>query len=213
MGLAFHVRDPQHLIGDTVDLGITVALIPTSMAGVSIGRRHIPAHHAFMNGPNSGKDVFIPMEMLIGGQPMIGHGWRMLVECLAAGRGISLPALSAGGIKLAARTTGAYSRVRKQFGVPVNKFEGVQEGLARIAGSAYLMESMRRLTAVCVDMGENPSVISAFAKLHATEMMRRCINDAMDIHGGKAIIGGPRNYLSNIYHAMLVSITVEGPTS
>jgi len=210
MGLAFRVRDPDHLLGDTVDLGISVALIPTATPGVNIGRRHLPVGQAFMNGPNSGKDVFIPMDWLLGGQTRIGQGWRMLVECLAAGRGISLPALSAGGIKLAARTTGAYSRIRKQFGVPVGKFEGVQEGLARIAGSAYLMESMRRLTAVAIDMGEKPSVLSAIAKSHATEMMRKVINDAMDIHGGKGIIEGPRNYLANVYHAMPVSITVEG---
>jgi len=210
MGLAFRVRDPDHLLGDAEDLGITVALIPTNLPGVNIGRRHLPVGQAFMNGPNSGRDVFIPMDMLIGGQARIGQGWRMLVECLAAGRGISLPALSAGGIKLAARATGAYGRVRKQFGVPVGKFEGVQEGLARIAGSAYLMESMRRLTAVAIDMGEKPSVLSAIAKFHATEMMRKTINDAMDIHGGKGIVEGPRNYLANVYHAMPVSITVEG---
>ena len=210
MGLAFRASDPDHLLGNTEDLGITVALIPTNTPGVKIGHRHLPAHQAFQNGPNSGDGVFIPMDQLIGGQKNIGHGWRMLVECLAAGRGISLPALSAGGMKFAARTTGAYARVRKQFGLPVGKFEGVQEGLARIAGLAYLMESMRRLTAVAIDMGEKPSVLTAIAKYHATEMMRKVINDAMDIHGGKGIIGGPRNYLANIYHAMPVSITVEG---
>ncbi len=210
MGLAFRVRDPDGLLGETVERGISVALIPTDTPGVNIGRRHLPVGQAFMNGPNSGKDVFIPMEWLLGGQARIGEGWRMLVECLAAGRGISLPALSAGGIKFAARTTGAYSRIRKQFGVPVGKFEGVQEALARIAGYAYLIESMRRLTAVAIDMGEKPSVLSAIAKSHATEMMRKVINDAMDIHGGKGIIEGPRNYLANVYHAMPVSITVEG---
>jgi acyl-CoA dehydrogenase len=210
MGLAFRVRDPDGLLGGEVERGISVALIPTATPGVNIGRRHLPVGQAFMNGPNSGQDVFIPMEWLIGGEARIGQGWRMLVECLAAGRGISLPALSAGGIKLAARTTGAYGRIRKQFGVSVGKFEGVQEALARIAGAAYLMESMRRLTAVAIDMGEKPSVLSAIAKFHATEMMRKVINDAMDIHGGKGIIEGPRNYLANIYHAMPVSITVEG---
>jgi acyl-CoA dehydrogenase len=210
MGLALRVQDPDHLLSDVEDRGITVALIPTDLPGISIGRRHLPVNQAFMNGPNSGKDVFIPMDMLIGGQERIGQGWRMLVECLAAGRGISLPALSAGGVKLAARTTGAYSRVRKQFGVSIGKFEGVQEALARIGGYAYLVESMRRLTAVAVDMGEKPSVLSAIAKFHATEMMRKVINDALDVHGGKAIIEGPRNYLSNVYHALPVSITVEG---
>ncbi len=210
MGLAFKVFDPNHLLSEKEERGITVALIPTSTPGVTIGRRHLPVRQAFMNGPNSGKDVFIPMDWVIGGEARIGQGWRMLVESLSAGRGISLPALSAGGMKLAARATGAYSRVRKQFGLPVGKFEGVQEGLARIAGSAYLMESMRRLTAVAIDMGEKPSVLSAIVKYHATELMRRAINDAMDIHGGKGIIEGPRNYLANIYHALPVSITVEG---
>lgn len=210
MGLAFRVQDPDHLLGEKEDYGITAALIPTSTAGVEIGRRHLPAEQAFMNGPNSGKDVFIPMDWIIGGQERIGQGWRMLMESLAAGRGISLPALSAGGVKFAARTTGAYARVRKQFGVPVGKFEGVQECLARMAGFAYLAESLRRLTAVAIDAGEKPSVISAIAKSHATEMMRSAINDAMDIHGGKAIIAGPRNYIANVYHAMPVSITVEG---
>ncbi len=210
MGLAFRVLDPDHLLGEADEHGITVALIPTDTPGVEIGRRHLPAHQAFMNGPNSGKDVFIPMDWIIGGQERIGQGWRMLMESLAAGRGISLPALSTGGVKLAARTTGAYGRVRKQFGLSVGKFEGVQEALGRIAGFAYLMESMRRLTAVAVDMGEKPSVLSAIAKSHATDMMRQAINDAMDIHGGKAICDGPRNYLANVYHAMPVSITVEG---
>jgi acyl-CoA dehydrogenase len=210
MGLAFRARDPDHLLGDTEELGITCALIPTDTPGVEIGRRHLPVHQAFMNGPTRGTDVFIPMEQLIGGEQYIGQGWRMLMECLAAGRGISLPALSAGGIKFAARTTGAYSRVRKQFNVPVGKFEGVQEALARIGGFAYLMESMRRLTTVALDMGEKPAVLSAIAKFHATEMLRRATNDAMDIHGGKGIIGGPRNYLANAYHALPVAITVEG---
>lgn len=210
MGLAFRVRDPDHLLGAADEHGITVALVPTDTPGVNIGRRHLPAHQAFMNGPNSGTDVFIPMEWIIGGQARIGQGWRMLMESLAAGRGISLPALSTGGIKLAARATGAYGRIRKQFGVPVGKFEGVQEHLGRVAGFAYLMESLRRLTAVAVDMGEKPSVLSAIAKFHATEMMRHAVNDAMDIHGGKAICDGPRNYLANVYHAMPVSITVEG---
>jgi len=210
MGLAFRVLDPDHLLGEADAHGITVALVPTNTSGVDIGRRHLPAHQAFMNGPNTGTDVFIPMDWIIGGQERIGQGWRMLMESLAAGRGISLPALSTGGIKLAARATGAYGRVRKQFGVSVGKFEGVQEHLGRIGGFAYLMDSLRRLTAVAVDMGEKPSVLSAIAKFHATEMMRQSINDAMDIHGGKAICDGPRNYLANVYHALPVSITVEG---
>ncbi len=210
MGLAFRVRDPEHLLGASEDLGISLALIPTSTPGVVIGRRHLPAHQAFMNGPTSGRDVFIPMDWLIGGQARIGQGWRMVVECLAAGRGISLPALAAGGIKLAARTTGAYARVRKQFGAPIGKFEGVQESLARIAGHAYLIESMGRLTAVAIDMGEKPAVLSAIVKYHATEMLRRVVNDAMDIQGGKGLIAGPRNTLANMYHGLPVGITVEG---
>lgn len=210
MGLAFRVRDPEHLLGASEDLGISLALIPTSTPGVVIGRRHLPAHQAFMNGPTSGRDVFIPMDWLIGGQARIGQGWRMVVECLAAGRGISLPALAAGGIKLAARTTGAYARVRKQFGAPIGKFEGVQESLARIAGHAYLIESMGRLTAVAIDMGEKPAVLSAIVKYHATEMLRKVVNDAMDIQGGKGLIAGPRNTLANMYHGLPVGITVEG---
>jgi len=210
MGLALRVRDPDHLLGDEEDCGITVALVPTKTPGVEIGRRHYPVHQAFMNGPNRGKDVFIPLEWIVGGEAQIGRGWRMLVESLAAGRGISLPSLSAGGIKFLARVSGAYGRVRKQFGLSVGKFEGVQEALARIAGSAYMAESLRRVTAVAVDMGEKPSVITAIAKLHATTMMRHAINDAMDIHGGKGICEGPSNYMANIYHAMPVSITVEG---
>ncbi|MCB2107397.1 MAG: acyl-CoA dehydrogenase, partial [Rhodobacteraceae bacterium] len=210
MGLALQTHDPDHLLGDVDDLGITVALVPTDTPGVEIGRRHYPVHQAFLNGPNKGKDVFIPFDWVIGGQDNVGKGWRMLMDSLAAGRGISLPSLSAGGAKFCARTTGAYGRVRKQFKVPVGKFEGVQEALARIGGRAYMAESMRRLTAIAVDMGEKPSVLSAIAKLHGTDMLRATINDAMDVHGGKGICDGPSNYLANVYHAMPVSITVEG---
>jgi acyl-CoA dehydrogenase len=210
MGLALNVRDPDKVLGEVEDLGITVALVPTRTPGIEIGRRHVPAHQAFMNGPNSGTDVFIPFDWVIGGEAQVGKGWRMLMESLAAGRGISLPSLAAGGTKFCAHTTGAYARVRKQFKLPIGKFEGVREPLARIAGFAYMTESMRRFVAAGIDAGEKPSVLSAIAKLHTTSMMRDAVNDAMDIHGGKGICDGPSNYLSNVYHALPVSITVEG---
>lgn len=210
LGLAFRLVDPDHLLGDKEDLGITLALIPTKTPGVEIGRRHFAVRQGFQNGPNSGKDVFIPMDWVIGGQEGVGQGWRMLMDCLSAGRSISLPSLSAGAAKLAARTTGAYARVRKQFRVPIGRFEGVEEALARIAGNTYLLEAARRVTAMAVDQGEKPAVLSAIVKYHATERMRRTIDDAMDIHGGRAICDGPSNYLANAYYAVPVSITVEG---
>lgn len=210
LGLAFKLHDPDHLLGDTFDLGITVALVPTGTPGVKIGRRHWPSRQAFMNGPNSGDDVFMPLDWIIGGPENAGKGWRMLVESLAAGRAISLPSLSTGAAKYAARTTGAYARVRKQFNLPVGFFEGVKLPLARIAGSAYLLDAAREITAVAVDQGEKPSVLSAILKYHATERMRTCVNDAMDIHGGKAICDGPQNYMLPTYLAVPVGITVEG---
>ena len=210
MGLAFHLYDPDHVLGGEEDLGITVALVPTDTPGVTIGRRHYPALQAFQNGPNSGTDVFIPMDWVIGGRERVGQGWRMLMESLATGRSISLPSLSTGAVKFCARTTGAYARVRKQFNLPVGKFEGVQEALARIAGHAYLLDAARQITAGAIDKGEKPAVLSAIMKYHATMRMRSAINDAMDVHGGKAVCDGPKNYLSNIYYALPVSITVEG---
>lgn len=210
MGLAFHLYDPDHVLGGEEDLGITVALVPTDTPGVTIGRRHYPALQAFQNGPNSGTDVFIPMDWVIGGRERVGQGWRMLMESLATGRSISLPSLSTGAVKLCARTTGAYARVRKQFRLPVGKFEGVQEALARIAGHAYLLDAARQITAGAIDKGEKPAVLSAIMKYHATMRMRSAIDDAMDVHGGKAVCDGPKNYLSNIYYALPVSITVEG---
>lgn len=210
LGLAFKLYDPEHLLGDKSELGITLALIPTSHPGVNIGRRHFPLNMAFQNGPNWGKDVFIPMDWVIGGRQYVGQGWRMLMECLAAGRSISLPALSTGGGKLAARATGAYARIRKQFKVPIGAFEGVEEALARIAGNAYLMEAVRVMTAGAVDSGERPSVVSAIAKYHLTERLRQSINDAMDIQGGSGICMGPRNLLARIYQSIPISITVEG---
>ncbi len=209
LGLAFKAYDPDHLLGSKEELGITCALVPTNTPGIEIGRRHNP-NSAFQNGPNSGKDVFIPFEWLIGGQERIGQGWRMLVESLSAGRGISLPSLSAGAGKMASRMTGAYARVRKQFHLPIGKFEGVEEALARIGGLTYMMDAGRLLSATMIDIGEKPSVVSAILKYHNTEAMRQVINDAMDVHGGRGICLGPSNYLARPYQAIPVSITVEG---
>ena len=210
LGLAFKAYDPDHLVGQQEDLGITVALIPTHLPGVEIGRRHLPAMQVFQNGPNWGRDVFIPMDYIIGGQERLGQGWKMLMTALAAGRGISLPSLSAAGAAYAARTTGAYARIREQFNVPIGKFEGIEEPLARIAGTAYLLDAARRLTCAALNQGHHPAVISGIMKLHATERMRIAIDDAMDIHGGKAVIDGPQNYLGNLYRSVPVGITVEG---
>ncbi len=210
LGLAFKLYDPDHLIGEREERGITLALIPTDTPGIDIGSRHFPLNQAFMNGPNRGKDVFIPMDWIIGGQARIGEGWRMLMECLADGRSISLPALSTGAGKLSARTCGAYAAVRKQFKTPIGKFEGISEVLGRIAGNAYAMDAARGLTTLAVDTGEKPSVASAIVKYHLTERMRRVIDDAMDIHGGRGICMGPRNYLARVYQGIPISITVEG---
>ena len=210
LGLAFKLYDPDHLLGQKEELGITVALIPTDTPGITIGRRHIPLDIPFQNGPNSGRDVFIPADGIIGGPARAGQGWRMLMESLAAGRSISLPALSTGAGKLACRATGAYARIRKQFKTPIGRFEGVEEALARIAGSTYLMDAARVMTAGAVDQGEKPSVISAMIKYHLTELMRRAVNDAMDIHGGSAVVLGPSNFMARVYQAIPISITVEG---
>ena len=210
LGLAFKLYDPDHLIGEQEDIGITLALIPTGTEGVWIGNRHAPLNLPFQNGPNRGKDVFIPMDWVIGGQAQVGNGWRMLMESLAAGRSISLPALSAGAGKLSSRATGAYARIRKQFRTPVGKFEGVEEALARIAGHTYMMDAVRTMTAGAVDLGEKPSVISAIAKYNLTSVMRQVVNDAMDVQGGSGICLGPRNLLGRVYQAIPVSITVEG---
>jgi acyl-CoA dehydrogenase len=210
LGVAFKLYDPEHLVGDSTERGITLALIPTDTPGVNVGRRHFPLNSAFQNGPTSGRDVFIPLDYIIGGRDCIGQGWRMLMECLAAGRSISLPASATGGVKLAARTSGAYGRVRKQFRLPIGKFEGVEEALARIGGNAYMMDAARVLTAAAVDLGEKPSVISAIVKYHCTERGRVVINDAMDVHGGKGICLGPDNYLARAYQQTPIGITVEG---
>ncbi len=210
LGLAFKLYDPDGLLGDKPELGITLALIPTDTPGVTIGQRHFPLSQAFLNGPNSGRDVFIPLDWIIGGVERVGQGWRMLMECLADGRAISLPALSAGAGKLACRATGAYARVRTQFHQPIGRFEGVEEALARIAGLSYQMDAARLLTTTALDQGEKPSVISAIVKYHLTERMRRVVNAAMDIHGGSGICLGPRNILGRVYQAVPISITVEG---
>jgi acyl-CoA dehydrogenase len=210
LGLAFRLYDPDHLLGAREDIGITLALIPTKTPGVHIGRRHLPLNAVFMNGPNWGKDVFIPMDWVIGGREFAGQGWRMLMECLAAGRSISLPSSSAGAAKLALRTTSAYSRVRSQFKISIGKFEGIEEVLARIAGNTYAIDAARTMTAGSIDLGEKPSVISAIVKYHCTERGRQVINDAMDVHGGKGICLGPNNYLGRAYQQIPIGITVEG---
>ncbi|HYC47745.1 MAG TPA: acyl-CoA dehydrogenase [Burkholderiales bacterium] len=210
LGLAFRLYDPDHLLGGDEDLGITLALIPTDTPGVHIGRRHLPLNAVFMNGPNWGRNVFVPIESIIGGVQYAGQGWKMLMNCLAAGRSISLPASSVGSAKLATRTTGAYGRVREQFNVPIGRFEGVEEAIARITGNLYIMDAARVMTAGAVDLGEKPSVISAIVKYHLTERSRQVINDAMDVHGGKGICLGPSNYLGRAYQQIPIAITVEG---
>ncbi|MBI2312170.1 MAG: acyl-CoA dehydrogenase [Betaproteobacteria bacterium] len=210
LGLAFRLYDPDHLLGDNEDVGITVGLIPTSTPGVVIGRRHLPLNSAFQNGPTSGKDVFIPLDWVMGGRERVGQGWRMLMNSLAAGRSISLPANGTGMAKLCSRATGAYGRVRTQFRTPIGRFEGIEEALARIGGNTYMMDAARVMTAGAVDLGEKPAVASAIVKYHLTERARQVINDAMDVHGGKGICMGPRNYLARAYQQTPIAITVEG---
>ena len=210
VGLAFKLDDPEHLLGERTHLGITLALVPSTTPGVSLGTRHDQLHMAFMNGPIFGKDVFIPLEWIVGGPEMAGKGWRMLMECLTDGRAISLPALSTGTAKLAARVTGAYARVRRQFKVPVGQFEGVQEALAHLAGNTYAMDAARLVTLAALDQGQKPSVISAIVKYNLTERARQVMNDAMDVHGGAALSIGPRNPLGPYHSYPQMGITVEG---
>ncbi|WOX53996.1 acyl-CoA dehydrogenase FadE [Aeromonas sp. CD] len=210
LGLAFKLRDPDHLLGDEEELGITCALIPTHIKGVDIGRRHFPLNVPFQNGPTRGKDVFVPLDFIIGGPAMAGQGWRMLVECLSVGRGITLPSNSTGGVKMLALATGAYSRIRRQFKLPIGKMEGIEEPLARLGGNAYIMGAAANLTVTGIDLGEKPSVISAIVKYHLTDRAQKCIIDAMDIHGGKAICMGPNNYLARGYQGAPIAVTVEG---
>ena len=210
LGLAFRAFDPDGLLGDKQDLGISCALIPAITPGVEIGNRHLPVGAVFMNGPTRGMDVFIPMDWIIGGQQRLGQGWRMLMQSLAAGRAISLPSLGVAGGKMASLLTGAYSRIRTQFDVPIGYFGGIEEPLSRIAGRTYRMDAARLLTLIALDQGEKPGVLSAINKYQLTEGNRQCILDAMDVHGGKGIIQGPNNYLAHAYQALPISITVEG---
>lgn len=210
LGLAFKLYDPEALLGDKKALGITCALIPTDHPGIEIGDRHFPLNQAFLNGTTYGNDVFIPLDWIIGGVDYAGKGWRMLVECLSAGRGISLPALAAASGHVTQRMTGAYAYVRQQFGLPIGVFEGVQAAMGKIGGTNYTLESMRRLTVSALCQGKSPSVITAMTKYHMTEMGRQVMEQAMDVHAGKGIQLGPHNYLGHNYMATPVSITVEG---
>ena len=210
LGLAFKLYDPDHLIGDQDEYGITAALIPTSTEGVVVGRRHYPLSVAFQNGPTSGKDVFVPLDYIIGGQEMAGKGWKMLVELLSVGRAITLPSTAAGGGQAASYSTGAYAKIRRQFNTSISNFEGVGEALARIAGYTYTMNAAVAVTAGSIDQGEKPAVPSAILKYHCTELGRKVANDAMDVHGGKGVMMGPNNYLGRSYMATPIAITVEG---
>ncbi len=210
VGLAFRLFDPEGLLDKGEDVGITLALLPADHPGVNIGRRHTPTAMAFPNGPISGKDVFIPLEWIIGGAERAGQGWRMLMNCLSAGRAISLPASAAAGTKGILRATSAYARVRQQFGLPIGRMEGIEEPLARIIENAYVAEAARAVTASMVSAGEKPAVISALMKYQATEMARRSVNDALDIHAGRGVCDGPANYLLKAYQSTPVGITVEG---
>jgi len=210
LGLAFRLYDPDGLLGGAADIGITCALVPHDHPGVETGRRHFPLNAMFMNGPTRGTDVFMPLDFIIGGPAMAGQGWRMLMECLAAGRSISLPASNTGMSQLTARAVGAYARVRSQFRMPVGRFEGVEEALARIGGHTYLMDAARVMTAGAIDLGEKPSVVSAIVKYHVTERARQVVNDGMDVIGGKGICLGPSNFLGRAYQQVPVGITVEG---
>ncbi|MBO1518553.1 acyl-CoA dehydrogenase FadE [Oceanisphaera pacifica] len=210
LGLAFKLQDPEGLLGDKVNLGITCALIPTDMKGITIGRRHFPLNVPFQNGPTQGKNVFVPLNFIIGGPDMAGQGWRMLTECLSVGRGITLPSTGTAGARVSAIASGAYSRIRRQFRLPIGKMEGIEEPLARLGGNAYLSDAASMLTVTGIDLGEKPSVISAIVKYHLTHISQRSLIDAMDIHGGKGICMGPNNYLARGYQGAPIAITVEG---
>ena len=209
-GLAFHLYDPDGLLGDQKHIGITCALVPYDHPGVDTGRRHFPLNAMFMNGPTRGKDVFMPLDFIIGGPQKAGHGWRMLMECLAAGRSISLPSSNTGMAQMAARAVGGYARVRSQFKMAVGRFEGVEEALTRIGAYTYMMDATRKMTAGAVDLGEKPSVVSAIAKYHVTERARQVVNDGMDVVGGKGICLGPSNFIGRAYQQIPIGITVEG---
>jgi acyl-CoA dehydrogenase len=210
LGLAFKLYDPEHLMGERDEYGITAALIPTRLPGIEIGRRHFPINIPFQNGPTRGHDVFVPLDYIIGGPKMAGHGWRMLVQQLAVGRSIVLPSNALGGAIGSVYAAGAYARIRRQFGLPIGKFHGVGEALARMAGTTYTMTAASRVTCTALNNGEKPAVASAILKYHNTEMARTVANDAMDVHGGKAIMLGPKNYLARHYESVPIAITVEG---
>ena len=210
IGLAFKLYDPDSLLGDKTDLGITAALIPADTPGVTTGRRHMPLSTPFQNGPTQGKDVFVPLDAIIGGPERAGQGWRMLMEQLSEGRGVSLPSEAQGGAQAAVYATGAYARIRKQFNVSISQFEGVGEVIARMAGNTYIMNSAVSVTCNLISRGEKPAVPSAIIKAHCTELGRQVANDAMDVQGGKGIMQGPKNYLANTYSSIPISITVEG---
>ncbi len=210
IGLAFHLYDPDHLLGDTEDVGITCALVPRELSGIRIGGRHDPLLNHFLNGPIQGENLFVPLDAIIGGIKMAGQGWRMLMQSLAAGRGISLPAAACAAAEVAVRHVGAYATVREQFGMPIGRFEGIEEPLARIGGLCYVMNAARTLTTAAVDAGEKPAVLSAIVKRYLTEAQRTLLNDAMDILGGAAISRGPRNVIARAYQGTPISITVEG---
>jgi acyl-CoA dehydrogenase len=210
LGLAFKLYDPEHLIGEADQYGITAALIPTNLPGIDIGRRHFPVGAPFQNGPTRGRDVFVPLDAIIGGTKMAGQGWRMLVQQLAVGRSIVLPSNALGGASAALYATGAYAKLRRQFNLPIGKFHGVGEAIARMAGNVYIMTAASRVTCTAITNGEKPAVPSAILKYHNTEMGRQVANDAMDVHGGKGIMLGPKNYLARGYEAVPIAITVEG---
>lgn len=210
LGLAFKLYDPDKLLGEKASLGITCALIPVNTPGVETGTRHFPLNVPFQNGPTRGNDVFVPLDYIIGGPAMAGQGWRMLVECLSVGRGITLPSNATGGLKSAAMAIGAYSYIRRQFRMPIGKMEGIEEPLARIAGNAYLMDAAATLITTGIMLGEKPAVLSAIVKYHCTHRGQRAIIDAMDIAGGKGICLGPSNFLARNYQGAPIAITVEG---
>ncbi|WMY73597.1 acyl-CoA dehydrogenase FadE [Buttiauxella selenatireducens] len=210
LGLAFKLSDPDNLLGDGEDLGITCALIPTHTPGVEIGKRHFPLNVPFQNGPTRGKDIFVPIDYIIGGPKMAGQGWRMLVECLSVGRGITLPSNSTGGLKSVAMATGAYAHIRRQFRISIGKMEGIEEPLARIAGNAYVMDAAASLVTYGIMLGEKPAVLSAIVKYHCTHRGQRAILDAMDIVGGKGIMLGNSNFVARAYQGAPIAITVEG---
>ncbi|HCS26786.1 MAG TPA: acyl-CoA dehydrogenase, partial [Spongiibacteraceae bacterium] len=210
IGLAIKVYDPDHLLGDEDNVGVTCVMVPRDTDGVNVGTRHLPMNTVFMNGPTWGNDVFIPLDQVIGGEAMLGRGWTMLLECLSIGRSISLPGLAAGSGKLATLTTGAYAAVREQFGRNIGEFEGVQEALEHIAGYSYMMDAARVMTASMLDRGIRPAVPSALLKYRNTDLMRTVVNHSMDVVAGRGVITGPRNFMARIYQAVPIAITVEG---